>query len=120
MKIALTPKRQHKHEELSEEKTQWLKEFLDRSGMTYINLGRKDHVHVGKVVGVSPCLQQQYLFWRLRDTLDIINGNKIVGLTNEEMSIVDKFDKKISFTKVHHFFKSQKHYILNKFIPEPS
>lgn len=56
----------------------------------------------------------------IRDTLDIINGNKIVGLTNEEMSVVDKYDKKTSFTKMHHFFKSQKHYILNKFISEPS
>lgn len=105
---------------MSEEKIEWLEKFLDRSGMTYINLGRKDHAHVEKVVGVLQYIQKQYLFWRLRDTLDIINGNKIVGLTNEEMSIVDKYDKKISFTKMHHFFKSQKHYILNKFISEPS
>ena len=35
-------------DELSDEELKWLKEFVDRPDISYMNPARKDHVHVGK------------------------------------------------------------------------
>ena len=107
MRIALKTKVGRKHEDLTEEQIEWLKELLDRADMTYINPGKKDHVYVGKVEGLSKYIQKQYLLWMLRDILDI-HGNEIVGFHIGETSFVDKFDKKLSFTKLYNFLKFKK------------
>ena len=40
--------RRDKYKDLSEEQIDWLTEFMDRSDMTYINPGKRDHVYIGK------------------------------------------------------------------------
>ena len=104
MRIALCRKRGRKYEDLSEEEVKWLKNYLERPEMTYINPGKKDNVYVGKVDGKSVYVQKQYLLWTLRDTLDIINGSEFEGGPNNEAN----------------FFKAHKQYIWNKNIPESS
>ena len=63
--------------ELSEEKKDWMIEFLSRSDMTYTNPGRQDNVYIGKVDGERKYLPRQYLLWTLKDLLDIINGSEL-------------------------------------------
>ena len=41
----------HPRNELSEEKKDWMIEFLSWSDMTYTNPGRQDNVYIGKVDG---------------------------------------------------------------------
>ena len=94
MRIALSKKRGRKYEDLSEEEVNWLKNYLERPEMTYINPGKKDNVYVGKVDGKSMYVQKQYLLWTLRDTLDIINGSKFEGGPNNEASFPGTFEKK--------------------------
>ena len=120
VRIALCKKRGRKYEDLSEEKVNWLKNYLERPEMTYINPGKKDNVYVGKVDGKSMYVQKQYLLWTLRDTLDIINGSKFEGGPNNEASFPGTFEKKLSFAKLYNFFKAHKQYIWNKNIPESS
>ena len=43
MRIALAKKRGRKYEDLSEGEVQWLKNYLERPEMTYINPGKKDN-----------------------------------------------------------------------------
>ena len=63
--------------ELSEEKKDWMIEFLSQSDMTYINPGRQDNVYIGKVDGERKYLPQQYLLRTLKDLLDRINGGEL-------------------------------------------
>ena len=44
MRIALSKTGGIKHQDLSDDQIEWLKEFMDRSDMTYINPGKKDLV----------------------------------------------------------------------------
>ena len=53
--------RGHPRKEYSEEKKDWMIEFLSRSDMTYTNPGRQDNVHTGKVDGEPKYLSRQYL-----------------------------------------------------------
>ena len=46
-------KRGKKKDELSDEELKWIKEFLDRPDISYMNPKRKDHVYVGKKDGVK-------------------------------------------------------------------
>ena len=46
-------KRGKKKDELSDEQLKWLKEFIDRPDISYMNPGRKDHRYVGKKDGVK-------------------------------------------------------------------
>ena len=93
MRIALSKKQGRKYEDLSEEEVTWLKDFLERPEMTYINPGKKDNIYVGKVDGKSVYVQKQHLLWTLRDTLDIINGSEFEGDPNNEASFPGKFEK---------------------------
>ena len=63
--------------ELSEEKKDWMIEFLSQSDMAYINPGRQDNVYIGKVDGERKYLPQQYLLRTLKDLLDRINGGEL-------------------------------------------
>ena len=69
----------HPRKELSEEKKEWIIEFLSRSDMTYTNPGRHDNVYIGKVDGERKYLPQQYLYllWTLKDLLYIFNGSEL-------------------------------------------
>ena len=63
--------------ELSEEKKDWMIEFLSQSDMAYINPGRQDNVYIGKVDGERKYLPRQYLLRTLKDLLDRINGGEL-------------------------------------------
>jgi len=119
MRIALATKRGRKYEGLNEEEVEWLKNYMERPEMTYINPGKKDNVYVGKVNGKSSFVQKQYLLWTLRDTLDIINGSELEGAPNET-SFFGRFSKVLSFGRLYNFFKVHKQYIWNRDIPESS
>ena len=112
-------KRGRKHQDLDEDQQYWLIEFLERSDMTYINPGKKDHIYVGKIDGISQYVQKQYLLWTLRDVLDIINGNVMAGVNVNE-SFQSVFQRKLSFGQLYHFIKTHKQYIFNKNIPHSS
>jgi len=120
MRIALSKKKGRKCEDLSEEQVEWLREYLERPEMTYINPGKKDNVYIGKIDGKSQYVQKQYLLWTLKETLDIINGSEFVGLSRNESSFPEMFDKKLSFAKLYSFFKAHKQYVWNRDIPESS
>ena len=119
MRINLAKKRGRKYEDLTEEEVEWLKNYMERPEMTYINPGKKDNVYVGKIDGKSSFVQKQYLLWTLRDTLDIINGSELEGVPNET-SFNGRFDKVLSFERLYHFFKVHKQYVWNRDIPESS
>ena len=55
--------------------------FLERSDITYTTPGRRDNFYVGMNGGKWEHKLKRYLFWKLRDLLEIINGSKII--TNE-------------------------------------
>ena len=63
--------------ELSEEKKDWMIEFLNLSDMTSTNPRRQDNAYIGKVDVEWKYLPRQYLLWTLKDLLDIINGSKL-------------------------------------------
>ena len=46
IRIVLPNNKGPKHEDLIEEQTDWLKELRDRSNMTCINPGKKNHVYI--------------------------------------------------------------------------
>ena len=116
--IALLKNKGQKYEDLSEEQIDYLKGFMDRSDMTYINWGKRDHVYIGKYRGKSQYVQKQYLLWKLRGELDIVNGNEIVGFQNDILSFQDRFE--LSFLKLYNFFKSHKQCVWNRDILESS
>ena len=73
-----------KKDELSDEELKWLKEFLDRPDISYMNPGRKDHVYVGKKDGVKVYEQKRYLLWKIRDLHEIANGSSGIEEAGED------------------------------------
>ena len=59
MRIHPNEKRGRPRKELSDEKKEWMIEFLGRSDMTYTNPGRQDNIYMGKVNG-----ERKYLLKR--------------------------------------------------------
>ena len=53
--IVMNKKRGLKAKGLTDEEKQWIRYVLDRADLVYVNLGRKDHVYIGKKDG-----EQQY------------------------------------------------------------
>ena len=53
-----------KKDGLSNDELKWLKEFLDRPNISYMNPGRKDHAYVGKKDVVKVYEQKCYLLWK--------------------------------------------------------
>ena len=66
--------------------------------MTYINPGKRDHIYIGKFEGRSQNVQKRNLLWKLRNVLDIVNGNEIVGFQNGNLGFQDRLEKKLSFS----------------------
>ena len=118
IRIALSKKKERKYQDLSEKQINWLKKFMGRSDMTYVNPEKWDHVYIGKFEEKSLYVQKQHLLWKLRDVLDIVNVNEIADIPNENLSFQDKFEKRLSFSMQYNFFKSHKECVWNRGIPE--
>ena len=95
---------------MTKEQEDWLFEVSERSVMTYMNPGRKDHVYRGKINGEKVCEQKKYLLWSLRDACEAING---LGFEN-------KLGEPLSFSKFYRFISSKKEIVLQKDIPDTS
>ena len=95
LQIAVHSKSGTKKNELCEEKEEWIKNFLERSDITYINPGRRDTVYVGMYDGKREYKQKQYVLWKLRDLLKIIDGSKII--INENFPLFTAFEYELSF-----------------------
>ena len=74
-------KRQKKKYKLSNEELKWVKEFLDRPDISYMNPERKDHVCVGKMDGANVYEQKRYLLWKIQDLHEITNGGSVIEET---------------------------------------
>ena len=85
---------------------------MSRSNVyTYTNLGRKDHVYIGKVDGEKVYKQKSYLLWNTRDILDIANRSGKIEISD---SFHLKFEKKLTFSQMYDFLKAHKEYSYNK------
>ena len=115
IRIKMHENRGRPRKELSEEKKDWMIEFLSRSDMTYTNPGRQDNVYIGKVDGERKYLPRQYLLWTLKDLLDIINGSEL-----HSSNFVPTFSEKLSFSPLYDFIKSHKQFVCNKNMPHTS
>ena len=63
--------------------------------------------------------QKRYLFWNLRDLLEIINGSKII--TNENFfSFTEAFEHELSLHQIYSFLKMHKEVAYNSGIPHCS
>ena len=96
--------------DLSDEQKQWLRNVLDRSDLSIVNPGKKDHVYIGKSNGERKYEQKRYLLWPLRDLLNILN-------TPENDSYIDTYGEELPFSVLCRFLKEHKQYIFNKNIP---
>ena len=101
IRIKMHENRGRPRKELSEEKKDWMIEFLSQSDMAYINPGRQDNVYIGKVDGERKYLPRQYLLWTLKDLLDIINGSEL-----HSSNFVSTFSEKLTFSQLYNFIKS--------------
>ena len=77
IRIKMHENRGRPRKELSEEKKDWMIEFLGRSDMTYTNPGCQDNVYIGKADGERKYLPRQYLLWTWKDLLEIMNGSEL-------------------------------------------
>ena len=110
-------KRGKKKDELSDDKLKWLKEFLDRPDISYMNSGRKGHVYVGKKDGVKVYKQKRYLLWNMRDRHEIANGGSGIEEADGE-SFSNAFDRPLKFALLHDVLKLHKEYVFNREIPQ--
>ena len=112
IRIKMHENRGRPRKELSEEKKDWMIEFLSRSDMTYTNPGRLDNVYIGKVDGERKYLPRQYLLWTLKDLLDIINGSELHS--SNFVSTFSEKSEKLIFSQLYDFIKSHEQFIYNK------
>ena len=115
IRIKMHENRGHPRKEISEEKKDWMIEFLRKSNMTYINPGRQDNVYAGKVDGERKYLPRQYLLWTLKDLLDMINRNEL-----HSFNFVSTFMENLNFSQLYNFIRSHKQFDHNKNIPHTS
>ena len=108
IRINMHENRGRPRKELSEEKNDWMIELLSRSDMTYTNPGRQDNVYISKVDGEWKYLPRQYLFWTLKDLLDIINGSEL-----HFSNFASTFSEKPSFSQHYDFIKNHKQFVCN-------
>ena len=109
IRIKMHENRGRPRKELSEEKKDWMIEFLSRSDMTYTNPGCLGNVYIGKVDGERKYLPRQYLLWTLKDLLDIINGSEL-----HSSNFVSIFLEKLTFSQLYDFIKSHKQFVYDK------
>ena len=64
--------------ELTESEKERLKIFLDKTDITYVTPGQKDHRYVEKIEGKSQYVQKQYLMWTLNDLLNMANESFLI------------------------------------------
>ena len=95
---------------LTEAEQESIVNVFDRPDIAYINPGRED--------GKREDVQKRYLSWALRDLLNIINGVKLDGMSNNTFS--DTFGKDLTFSSLIYYIKFQKHLIYNRDIPQGS
>ena len=103
--------------ELTESEKEWLKNVSDKSNITYVNPGRKDHRYAGKVDGKSQYVQKLYLMWTLNDLFNITNGSSLI---KNESSFEFSVGKKIKFHQLCEYIKSNREYVFNRDIPQSS
>ena len=60
--------------------------------------------------------QKQYLLWKLRDLLEIVNESKIIN-TESFPSFTEAFEHELSFFQMHNFLKIHKEVGYNSDIP---
>ena len=102
---------------MNEEERKWLETFLSRNEVSYTNPGKKDHVYVGKIDGERRYKQRLYLYWNLRDLLDIMSGTGKVDVTD---TFYQNFKKLLTFSQLYDFLKYHKEYCYNQNIPHGS
>ena len=74
-----------KKDKVCDEELKRLKKFLDCPNISFMNPGRKDHLYVGKKVGVKVYEQKRYLLWKIRDLHEIANGGS--GIEESEKTL---------------------------------
>ena len=99
------------YQEVNEEQQQFIRLALDHPEISTITPGRKDNVYVGKSDGKRQYMQNRYLLWPLKDTLDIVNG---CNISNDITAYKDKFGSNLSFAIFYRFLKMHKEYVFNK------
>ena len=109
-------KRGKKKDELSDEQLKWLKEFIDRPDISYMNPGRKDHRYVGKKDGVKVYKQKRYLLWKIRDLHEITNGGSVIEEAGGD-SFSNAFGRPLKFALLYDVLKLHKEYVFNRDIP---
>ena len=112
IRIKLHENRGRPRKQLSQEKKDWLINFLGRSDMKFTNPGGKDNKYITKVNGERIYLPKQYLLWTLRDILDIVNG--------ESSNFQTTFSEKLTFSQLYDFIKANKQFVFNNKIPHTS
>ena len=80
--------------------------------MKYAIPGRKDNVYIGKIDGEKTFVQKRYLFWNLRDALNMINTG--------EKSYASEFGEALSFSCFYNFIKKHKQVVYQRDIPASS
>ena len=110
-------KRGKKKDEPSDEELTWLKEFLDRPDILYMNPGRKDHVYVGKKDGVKVYEQKRYLLWKIQDLHEIANGGSVIEEAGGD-SFSNAFGRPLKFALLYDVLKLHKEYVFNRDIPQ--
>ena len=73
IRIKMHENRGRPRKELSEERKDWMTEFLSRNDMTHTSPCRQNNVYIGKVDGERKYLPRQCLLWTLKDLLDLVN-----------------------------------------------
>ena len=82
-------------------------ELLERSNIMYATSGWRSTVYVWVNGGKREYKQKQYLLWKLRDLLEIINGCEIITIENL-LSFTEAFDYEVSFHQMYNFLKMHK------------
>ena len=59
---------------LNDDERVWLESVIERADITYTTPGRRDAIYVGMDGDKRRYKQKRYLLWKLRDLLEIING----------------------------------------------
>ena len=109
MRIKLPGKRGSKKRALTEDHENFLLDVFERSDLTYTNTGRKDNLYIDKMNGEKTFVQKNYLFWNLRDVLNIINTG--------EKSYSNELGKVLSVACFYNFIRKHKQFVYQNNIP---